>query len=264
MTEFDKVIPPGGVGKVTASVDTSHYRGPIAKSIRVTTTPAGDPLSLELRAEVVAVIDVAPSDTPVLRTTVGETTPTELTLSASDGRPFDVLEMQADPPVTLAIRVAPGPAKPRRAKKQAVASGSSRYLLTITPKPDLPAGQTVANVTLATDRTKAEKIPIRVVLTVVPGVQVVPPRLVLQAGPDGGVLHARIRKPSGAALKIMDVQSSDPELTATTAAIAEGREYDLAVSYTGQPGRGSLDARVTVRTDAPGQGAIIVPVTGSR
>ena len=54
MTEFDKVIPPGGVGKVTASVDTSHYRGPIAKSIRVTTNPASDPISLELKAEVVA------------------------------------------------------------------------------------------------------------------------------------------------------------------------------------------------------------------
>ena len=81
---------------------------------------------------------------------------------------------------------------------------------------------------------------------------------------DGdGALHATIRKPTGAALKILGVQSSDPEVTAATTAVAEGREYDLAVSYTGQPGRGPVDARVTVRTDAPGQGAIVIPVTGA-
>jgi len=262
VTEFDKVIPPGGVGKVTASIDTSHYRGPIAKSIRVTTNPATDPVNLELRAEVVAVIDVAPTDTPVVRTTAGETSATELTLSASDGHPFDVLALQADPAVAATIRAAPGDAKPRHPKKHALAGGSSRYVVTISPRTDLPAGQSVANVVLTTDRAKAEKVPIRVVVAVAPSVQVMPPRLVLTPGRDGGVLHAKIRKPSGQALKILDVQSTDPELAATTTAVAEGREYDLAVTVTGQPGR-SLDARVTVRTDAPGQGAIVIPVTGS-
>src|SRR5206468_4074600 len=107
------------------------------------------------------------------------------------------------------------------------------------------------------------KIAIRVVVAVMASVQVVPPRLVLRGGSDGAVLHAKIRKPGGATLKILSVESSDPELTATTTAVAEGREYDLAVTYTGQPGRGALDARVTVRTDAPGQGAIVIPITGS-
>jgi hypothetical protein len=263
VTEFDKVIPPGGVGKVTASIDTSHYRGPIAKSIRVTTNPASDPISLELKADVIALIDVIPTDTPYVRTTAGEATSTELTLSATDGRPFDVMTMQADPTITVTIKPAPGSAKPRHAKKHVVASGSPRYVLTITSKPDLPTGQSIANATLGTDRAKAEKIPIRVVFAVMAGVQVVPPRLVLRAGPDAGALHATIRKPSGAALKILNVQSSDPEVTATTTAVAEGREYDLTVTYTGQPGRGPLDARVTLRTDAPGQGAIVIPVTGS-
>jgi len=262
VTEFDKVIPPGGVGKVTASVDTSHYRGPIAKAIRVSTTPASEPINLELKAEIVAVIDVVPTDTPVVRTTAGEPSTTELTLSASDGQPFDVLEMQADPTVAVAIKAAPG-TRPRRAKKKVVGGGSPRYVLTITSRPDLPTGQSLANVTLTTDRAKAEKIPIHVAVLVMPSVQVAPPRLVLQNGADGGVLHAKIRKPSGAPLKILGVQSSDPELAATTTAVTEGREYDLAVTYPGRPGRGPLDARVTVRTDAPGQGAIVIPVTGA-
>jgi len=37
VTEFDKVIPTGGVEKVTASLDTTHYKGPISKGITVTT-----------------------------------------------------------------------------------------------------------------------------------------------------------------------------------------------------------------------------------
>jgi len=36
VTEFDKVIPPGGVGKVTASLNTFPYKGPITQSVQVT------------------------------------------------------------------------------------------------------------------------------------------------------------------------------------------------------------------------------------
>jgi hypothetical protein len=37
VTEFDKVIHPGGVGKVTASVNSEHLKGQVSKSVTVTT-----------------------------------------------------------------------------------------------------------------------------------------------------------------------------------------------------------------------------------
>jgi hypothetical protein len=80
-------------------------------------------------------------------------------------------------------------------------------------------------------------------------VQVVPPQLVVQPGPEAPVLHVKISKPRGGTMKILGVASSDPEFKATTTAVAKGREYDLAVRYAGKPGRGPVNARITVQTD---------------
>ena len=267
MTEFDKVIPPGGVGKVTASLDTSHYKGVITKSIRVTTgDPATPPVSLLLKAEIVTVIDVSPSDTPLLRATVGEPQPTEITVSATDGKVFDVLAVQADPSVEVTVR--PDPATPaagrkgRRAHGQPVAAGSSRYRVTITPTQKAPLGQTFANVVLTTNRPKAETVRIRPVLLVVGPVQVVPSQLAVRPGPEAPVLHARITKPGGDRLEILGVESSDPEFAASTTPITEGHDYDLTVRYTGKAGRGPVSSSITVRTNEPRQGTIVIPLTG--
>lgn len=267
MTEFDKVIPPGGVGKVTASLDTSHYKGPITKTVQVTTgDAAARPVVLVLKADIVTVIDVAPSNTPVLRTTVDEPKPTELTVSAGDGKPFDILAVTADPSLRVAVRPDPPTPAARRPMQHAhgrpLATGSSRYLVTITPTPKAPVGSSIANVTLSTNEPKAETVIIRAVLSVTGRVQVVPQRLEVQPGPETPVLHVKISKPRGGTLKILSVASSDPEFTATTSAIAKGREYDLAVRYTGKPGRGPLSSRITVTTDEPRQRTIIIPLIG--
>jgi hypothetical protein len=154
------------VGKVTASLDTSHYRGPVRKGVQVTTNdPTAGVVVLELRAEVTSVIDVAPTDSPVLRTPAGPRS-AELTVSASDGKPFDILTVVADPSVKVTVRPAPDGKRgaPKRAKGGPVAAGSSRYLVTLTPTDAAPAVQSVANVTLTTSLEKARTVPIRGVL----------------------------------------------------------------------------------------------------
>jgi hypothetical protein len=265
VTEFDSVIRPGGVGKVTASLDTSHYRGPVTKSVRVTASdPAVGPVVLQLKADIVSEVTVAPTDTPVVRTAVGERTPTTLTVSAADGKPFDVLAVRADPRVEVTVGVPPGaaPATARtRKRRDAVATGSSRYLVAITPKADTAAGRSVAVVTLTTTVPRAETVTIRAQLTVVGRVQVVPERLVVVPGPEE--LHVKLTKTNGDSLEVLGVESSDPEFVATATPIAAGRTYDLAVRYTGKPGRGAVNSRITVRTNEPGQTAIVIPLTGA-
>jgi hypothetical protein len=266
VTEFDKVIPPGGVGKVTASLDTSHYKGPIVKSVQVTTSdPAARPVVLLVKAEVVTVIDVTPSSTPVLRTTVGEPTPTELTVSAGDGQAFDILAVEADPKVRVTVRPDPTPAAGQpapRAHGGPVATGSGRYLVTIMPTSKAQVGTSIANVTLSTSQPKAKTVTIRAVLSVAGQVQVVPPQLVVQPGPEAPVLHVKVSKPRGGTMKVLGVASSDPDFKATTTAVAKGREYDVAVRYAGKPGRGPVNARITVRTDEPQQRTLVIPLTG--
>ncbi|HYR96576.1 MAG TPA: hypothetical protein VEM57_07540, partial [Candidatus Binatus sp.] len=252
------------MGKVTASLDTSHYKGAITKTVTVTTAdPGSTPVVLQLRAEIMTSFDVTPSETPLIRMIAGELKPTELTLSAVDARPFAVLSVQADPAVAVTVRPSPGaPTGEAAARPGAVAAGSSRYVVTITPKPDVPAGEQVQNVTLTTDRAKEKTVLIRAVLVVLARLRIAPERLLVEPGAEPPVLHVRIRKRAGDGLKIMDVASSDADFSATLSAIEDGREYDVAVRYTGQPGRGPVDARITAQTNEPGQTAIVIPLTG--
>ncbi len=81
MASFDEAILPGQAGKVTASIRTDGYSGPISKTIAVRTNdPAHPSVTLTLRATVVAsvnfypgrnlVLSVGRSDENVVRTLV--------------------------------------------------------------------------------------------------------------------------------------------------------------------------------------------------
>jgi len=256
------------VGKVTASIDTAHYRGNISKSVRVTANdPAHTAVTLELKADIVSLIDVSPTDSPTIRTTWGEPKTTELTLQATDKKPFDVLSIEADPIVTVTVRSAPGePTVKARAKKgvpKPIATGSSRYLVAIIPKKDTAVGQSIANVNLTTNREKAEKIGIRAVVSVVGPVQFNPVQIILRPSPDGFETTVKVSKASGPPFDILGVESADPDFTATTTPVKKGSEYDVVVKYTGKPGRGMVRSRLTVKTNEPSQPTLVIPILGS-
>lgn len=267
MTEFDKVIPPGRVGKLTASLETTHYHGVIAKSIRVTTKePTPQEVMLELKAMVVTPVDVSPTESPVLRTTYGESATQELTLTAADGKPFDVLAVTADPTVTVSIRPAPGApvVTPKRkpTDKPPVASGSSRYVMTITSNKDAAVGNAIVNLSLTTSVHKAATLTLRPFLIVAGRVQVLPARIYLAPGQAAQPQRVSISKPGGTGLQILGVESADPDFVATVTPVTEGREYDVTVTYKGKPDRGPINTSITVKTNEPGQQTIVVPLAG--
>lgn len=257
------------MGKVTASIDTSHYKGPITKSVTVTTNdPAGGAILLQVSAVVTSPLDVTPNDFPFIRTTVGDAKPTELTLAASDGQLFDVLGIDAEPALRATVRALPiakpsipAPKKPGPTRKPA-ARGSNRYLLTLTPKRDLPIGQATANVTVRTNLAKAETVPIRAVVVVTGPVAVFPEQLVIAPSASPPVLHVKLTKRKGSPLRILGVTSTDPDFTPTSSAVADGHEYDIVITYGGKPNRGPVNALITVKTTEPDQAAIHIPIRG--
>jgi len=264
VTEFDKVIPPGGVGKVTASLDTTHYKGPISKGITVTTNDGSKtPVVLQLKVEVVTAIDVQPNDTISVAGKVGALKPAAVTVSSTDGRAFDVLAVKADPSLTVSVKPAADHNGARRtANGGTVASGASRYMVTITPKADVPVGRSLATVTLTTNHPDGESVPVHVSLVVSGDVRVSPETLVLT--PLGTTAnHVTISKAQGEALRILGVESSDPELVADVRTVAKGRQYDISVKYVGKPNRGVLRWSITVKTNERHQRSIVIPVVGA-
>jgi len=263
VTEFDKVIPPGGEGKVKASFDTTHYKGPTAKSIQVITNDTSkNPVVLQVKAEITTAIDVQPSDSVPVQGRVGALEPKEVTVSSTQGRPFDILAVKADPSLAVTVRSAAGQDGRRaKAKGGAVASGSSRYVVTITPKETAPVGRTVAAVTLTTNHPEGESVPLQVILVVSGDVLVSPETLVLE--PRGTDNHVKISKAHGEILKILGVESSDPDFVPSVRTVVTGREYDVVLKYVGKPNRGVLRSSLTVKTNDRHQRSIVIPVVGA-
>ncbi len=267
MTEFDEVIPPGGVGRVTASLDTTHVKGSVVKGVRVTTSdPGTPPVDLQLKARVVTIVDVAPTEAPFVRMTAGEPVTAEVTVSSLDGTAFDVAGVDTDAPVDVTVAPAADPVSRADAPAPPLASpvpaGARAYVVRITPRDDVPVGQSTALVALRTTHPRAPRVPIRPIVVARGSVRVVPERLAVFPAPEPPVLHVRVTKPSGAPLAVLEVASSDPDFTATTTALVAGREYDVAVRYTGRPGRGAVSARLTVTTDDARQPEIVIPMYG--
>ncbi|MBW1786743.1 MAG: hypothetical protein JRK53_09040 [Deltaproteobacteria bacterium] len=62
MAHFDRVIPPGGEGKIKLSVNTKGYRGNVSKSARVfSNDPVNNVLRLALKAKILMFIELTPS-----------------------------------------------------------------------------------------------------------------------------------------------------------------------------------------------------------
>ena len=92
-------------------------------------------------------------------------------------------------------------------------------------------------------------------------VSIEPPRLFFAPGATAP-LHVKLKKPAGTPLKILEVSANDQDFRATVTPVTEGREYDVSVTYTGAAGRGSINTRITVKTNEPGQDVIFIPVAG--
>lgn len=280
MTEFDKVIPPGREGKVSASISTDHFKGPVTKTVTVTTNdPNKSRFILELKANITVPIDVQPMDSISLTAKIGEEKSQELTIIANDGKPFDIVSIKDVPGLKTKVEpiLEPG-AKPAKAASAAgikpAAAGSAKYKLTVSTLPDAPVGRSFQSIEVATSHPKVPSMSIRVSLLVQGEVEVVPERVYIQSTPplpagDGSPAPAaappmaqtvKLRKAAGTPLKVEGVSSSDPDFATSLKTIQEGREYDLEIKYTGKPGRGMISAQVTVKTNEPKQQQIVIPV----
>ena len=92
---FDKIIPPGGQGKITLKVDTAKFKGQISKSAAVTTNDPSQPnLRLVVNADVTTFIDVLPRDVVTFRQYRGEEKKQEVTLRSNEGGSFEVKDVQ--------------------------------------------------------------------------------------------------------------------------------------------------------------------------
>lgn len=277
LVEYDKIVAPGKEGKLTASMNTDNFKGPVTKSVTLTTNdPANARVVLEIKANITVPIDILPMDSISLTAKLGEVKTQELTIKSGDGKAFDVVSVKDVPGLVAKIEpIVEAGAKAPAAKAGTLAAGSSSYKLTVSTKPDAAVGRTFQSLEIATSHPKAPSLKVNVSLLVQGEVEVVPERVYLQGAPPAAAPASgqpapavaapmaqtvKIRKTAGSPLKIDGVSSSDPDFATSLKTITEGREYDLEIKYTGKPGRGMVSGQVTLKTNEPKQPTLTVPV----
>ena len=251
-TDYDKSVAPGGTGKVTAVLDTTHVRGRVAKTLHVTTTdPTQPPLTLTMIAETIRLLDVLPSETPVLRGPVGALQPLVLTVTAPDGNPFAIVDVEDDAELRARVEPADPPAK----------EGHRRYHVTLTPKPDLAVGTYTPTITLVTTLAPVQRFPLRSTIVVSGPLTARPAQLRVRSATTP--MRVRITTTGAAPFSVVAAEPSDRDFTATATAAEDGHAWDVTLRYAGAADRhGPVNAVLAITTDEPTQPKILVRIAG--
>ncbi|MEO6025998.1 MAG: DUF1573 domain-containing protein [Candidatus Binatia bacterium] len=225
-TDYDKFVPPSGTGKVTAVLDTTHVRGRVSKTLHITTNDtAQPPLTLTMIAETIRLLDVLPSETPVLRAPVGALKPLVLTVTAPDGNPFAIVRVEDDPDLRARVDPADPPAK----------DGHRRYHVTLTPKPDLAVGTYTPTITLVTTLATVQRFPLQTTIVVSGPLTTLPSQLRVRSATTP--MHVRITKAGATPFTVVAAEPSDHDFTATATAAEDGHAWDVTLRYAGAADR---------------------------
>ena len=154
MTNFDKVIPPGSEGKVTASVDLAHAKGPIEKNVEITTNDPDHPtMKLFLKANVKTYVDVQPTDMVRFTVEKGQEQTQELTLTPTYDKPVKLHDATVDSEV-YEVKLTPADAQ------------ETKYKLNITIKKTAPIGMQRATISIPADGIPTKVLPLQVMAVV--------------------------------------------------------------------------------------------------
>lgn len=252
-TDYDRVIPAGGTGKVTAVLDTTRMRGRVEKAIDVLSEETkGRLLTLTILAEPVRALVVLPNDQPTLRGPIGAVPPVVLTVKAPDDAPFDITAIETDAALTARTEpLDPSEKSPRG------------HRVILTAKPDAGVGTHEGTVSLVTTLPSAARFTMPVMVVVAGPLVTNPPHLRIR--PDHGPLAVRVTAAAenGPTFTLLRAEVSDPDFTAELARVAGEPAWDVTVRYTGQPTRhGAVNAVVKLATDVASQPFVIIRLSG--
>lgn len=257
VTQFDKQVEPGKTGKITASVSTANFSGPIHKTISVATNDTElANFQLAIKATVKAVLNVEPSEFQQFGLVYkGQSLDKEFTIKSEDGTPFEVTQIQCeDPALKYDLKMAPD-------KKSGV--------LKVTLPEDHATGPISGRFTLTTTHPKAPTITLSVFGTVRDPLTVYPTEVVysglskawVDAHPDDVSLNKTITISFEQApeLTITKIHSSLPFIEASQEAITPNQRYTVKLHLKPPVKDGDFAGTVTIETNKK---TVTVPVRG--
>jgi hypothetical protein len=253
VAEFDRVIPPGGTGRVDLVVETGAFGGGIAKSVSVFTNDSDNPrLNLVVKANIREPVVARPGYARFIGVEGEPIEPSLQTVSAADGTPMQVLSVESPLPAV-------------RTSHSRVEGDESSWRIELRLDRNAPAGSLADYVLVRTDHPEQPVVQIAVsglvrpILTVAPKVADFGRRELVE--PQTKSLE--IKNLGAPAVELTEATSDIEGLEAIVEAVEEGRHYRVTLTLTEALPKGEFEGRLTIKTSSPRRPVVEVPLRGT-
>jgi hypothetical protein len=252
VAKFDRVIAPGGQGKIAAVLDTTGMSGRVRKPLNVITNDPEKPsLPLMLAATVVEPVDIDRASLRLLQLSADVPTSVTIPVRVDPSEPTRITGVTCEQPYALAV-VEPLPPMP---------SGARRYQVRVTVSPEAPLGRTTVAVLLATDSPTQPQVAVTLNCEkgIVVGAREIYFGIVRETTPLPLVRNVMIYR-KGAPFQITNATSRDP-LVEVEAVPNTGDGYRLVARYRGGAAEGLSKSTLRIETDDPLQPVLEIPLS---
>ncbi len=260
VASYDKVIGPGKTGSVNAELDTSEFRGPIAKSIRVFTNDAANPeLILVIKADVRAQIEVSPGYARFVVVQGESYGSKKQILWSSD---FPQLEVSRITSPYDWVQVAHRKLEPGDSDYR---EGANRWQVDVSLADDVPTGPMADYIRVATNhpRQKMVRIPIS---GIVRPILAVTPQVADFGRSDPSEEHRatlEVKNLGSIAVEVTGATSDLAGLRAEVEPVEAGRLFNLVLTLAPGMEKGRFRGKVTLKTSSPKQPIVEIDVVGT-
>jgi len=264
VADYDKVIPPGKEGKITAKiVGRKLHTGTFKKRFTVTTNdPERKVITLYLKGNVKKVFGL--SDVLSLMGYKNDDIRKEIEITNLLDRPIRITGYKW----SIKGRKSPDFNKLMDVKIVELEKGK-KYKVKVHKKGDIPPGRYYAELILNTDYEKMMEKTLRFNLTVVPDVEVHPAEIFLgELRLEEGVSKSFDRIFSVIAtrwdsLKVLKVVPESERITVATEVVKPGKAYKCTMKIRPKPQSGPFKSKVTIYTNYKGYEKIELPIQGA-
>ncbi len=269
VSDFDKVVKAGQSGKVHASVDTTAFTGPIAKSVTVETNDPSTPtVQITITAVVKPYVEASPAGFVRFNMLQGDAESQTVVLYSEEDEPFQILKVEVPQPWIKADYVKIE--DPAQAIQNAGRPGQAQYRFQITAGgPDAKLGPIAEKIKITTNSKHQPEYNVTVSGVIRPTFRVEP------AGVNfGEVLASESAATRTVILKsnnlkapetfvVSKVESSVPGVSAAVKPTTNKGEYEVTLQVAKDAKAGDVAGDVKIFTNDKVRPQVIVPVKGT-
>jgi hypothetical protein len=260
VASFDKVVKPGGEGKVISSVDTKNFSGPISKSILlISNDPDRPQLNLFIKATVKPFVEAVPTGYLRFSVVKGDSASQDVVLVSEEKTFKPSIGEMAQPYVKAELT-------PAGDKDKVAGRGGEQYKLHVSVTGDAPEGLLNAPIRVSTGVAQQPNLEIPVSGYIRARVSVTPAQVNFgnfTAGKDPITRNIIVtnNKPSQP-VKVTKAEVSVPGFVTDVVPTQEGISYTVVVKASEKVKKGAIDGTVKLYTTDKEKAVIELPLKG--